>query len=165
MIELLVMRHAKSDWTVGETDFNRPLNDRGVRAADKMASWLVDNDLVPDQIVSSPAVRARSTAMAVVYGCGVDRRFIEFVDELYLADAFTWLQVLAQQTADRVLVCGHNPGLDDLVDHLAAVPAELSASGKLMTTAAIAHFQFDSGWSDLGQGAGELVALVRPREI
>lgn len=161
-IELLVMRHAKSDWNTNDTDFDRPLNGRGVRAADRMAEWIEENDLVPDRIISSPAERARATAMAVVWGCGVDRAFVDFDRDLYHADAFTWLQLLTSQTTSRrLLICGHNPGLDDLVDHLAATPPPLSSSGKLMTTAAIAHFRFDCPWSDITAGSGHLVKLTR----
>lgn len=165
MIELLIMRHAKSDWAAGETDFNRPLNDRGTRAADRMALWLQDEQIVPDRVLSSSAVRARTTAMAVVYGCSIDRSVVDFDDELYLADAFTWLQKLATQTCQRLLICGHNPGLDDLVDFLVSGPVPLSASGKLMTTAAIAHLRFDGGWGDIDHGTATLVAMMRPREL
>lgn len=165
MIELLIMRHAKSDWSAGETDFNRPLNDRGTQAADRMAAWLQAEQIVPDRVLSSSAVRARTTAMAVVYGCGIDRAVVDFDDDLYLADAFTWLQKLAQQTCGRLLICGHNPGLDDLVDFLVAGPVPLSDSGKLMTTAAIAHVSFDCAWGDINHATGALVTMMRPREL
>jgi len=100
-----------------------------------------------------------------VHGCQVDRRNLEFVDDLYVADAYTWLQTLTRmQLPARVLICGHNPGLDDLVDYLAASPAPLSATGKLMTTAAIAHFRF-TGWDGLAKQRGNLVSLIRPREL
>lgn len=165
MNELLVMRHAKSDWSAGLADFDRPLNDRGSRAADRMAEWLLDEQLCPDRVISSPAARTRATAMAVVSSCNTDRRLVEFEPQGYLADAYTWLQLLASQPAGRVLICGHNPGLDDLVDHLAASPAPLSDSGKLMTTAAIAHFRFATPWDELTLGSCELVQLVRPREL
>lgn len=163
-IELLVMRHAKSDWSTGHDDFDRPLNGRGTRAADQMAEWLVESDLVPDRVISSSAERAQRTAMAVVWTCGVDRAVVDFEDDLYHADAFTWMQTLVRQTtAERILICGHNPGLDNLVDHLSSTPAPLSASGKLMTTAAIAHFSFECAWSELSANSGELVTLARPR--
>jgi phosphohistidine phosphatase len=165
MVELLVMRHAKSDWSLGLPDFQRPLNGRGVAAADQMADWLVEASLRPDQIISSSAERARATALAVVYGCGVDRAQVEFEDRLYGADASTWITRLRSERAQRILICGHNPGLDDLVDYLAAVPPSLSSSGKLMTTAAVAHFRFDDGWDSLTGGGGDLVSLVRPREL
>ena len=94
MNELLVMRHAKSDWTAGHADFDRPLNDRGIRAADRMAGWLLDEQLCPDHVISSPAARARATAMAVVFCCSTDNHQVEFEQRAYLADAFTWLQLV-----------------------------------------------------------------------
>ncbi len=163
MIELLVMRHAKSDWSAGEADFDRPLNERGTQAAAKMAAWLADEGLQPDCIVSSSAARTRATALAVAKACDVDLTMVEFDADLYLADAFTWMQKLTKQVEGRVLICGHNPGLDYLVDGLSSAPAPLSVSGKLMTTAAIAHFRFDVQWSDIAAGTGQLVQLVRPR--
>lgn len=165
MIELLVMRHAKSAWDTGDPDFHRPLNARGVRNADEMARWIDTNDLAPDRVLSSPAVRARATAMAVVYECGIDRGSVDFEDNLYLADAFTWLQAMATQTGERLLICGHNPGLDELVDHLSPTLVPLTASGKLMTTAAVAHFAFDSNWDQLTAGSGKLLSLTRPADF
>lgn len=163
--ELLVMRHAKSDWSTGGADFDRPLNSRGRNAADQMAAWLCEQQLCPDRVISSPATRARSTAMAVVFECGTDRTHVEFHEHGYLADAFTWQQILAGQSTSRVLICGHNPGLDDLVDHLSSSSAPESVSGKLMTTAAVAHFRVNADWADLSPASAELVQLVRPREL
>lgn len=165
MAELLVMRHAKSAWDTGDADFFRPLNGRGERAAQKMAAWVRDNDLVPDRVLASPAERAKTTAMAVVYECGIDPAVVDFDNGLYLAGAQTWLDALRGATAERLLICGHNPGLDDLVEYLSADPLPLSASGKLMTTAAIAHFAFDVPWSEVGSRLGRLVELVRPRDL
>lgn len=159
------MRHAKSDWGTGDSDFSRPLNGRGLRAADQMARWVRDNDLVPDRVLASPAERAKTTAMAVVYECEIDRSVVDFDNELYLAGAPTWLGAIREASADRLLICGHNPGLDDLVDYLSADPLPLSDSGKLMTTAAIAHFSFDGPWSELGARTCRLVSLVRPRDL
>lgn len=103
--------------------------------------------------------------MAVVYGCATDRRQLEFEPNGYLADAFTWQQILAEQPAGRVLICGHNPGLDDLVDALSSSRAPESDTGKLMTTAAIAHFRVAGPWTELEPSTCEFVQLVRPREL
>ena len=72
MNELLVMRHAKSDWDVGGSDFDRPLNGRGERAAQAMAAWIIEEDLAPDRILTSPANRARTTAAVVAAACDFD---------------------------------------------------------------------------------------------
>lgn len=163
MTELLIMRHAKSAWDTAETDFNRPLNSRGERAAAQMANWLADNDLAPDRIVSSAAVRTHDTAVAVMFACGVDRTKVDFEHDLYLASAGAWFDVMQKQTCSRLLICGHNPGLDDLVDALSADDPPLSSSGKLMTTAAIAHLSFEAAWPEITLRSGHLLSLTRPR--
>ncbi len=159
------MRHAKSDWSARQADFDRPLNRRGELAAQRMAEWLDDQDLIPDRVLSSSALRTRTTAMAVVRHCHVDLAKVDFDDELYLASAVVWRDVAVACTDERVLLCGHNPGLDELVDYLASGHAPLSASGKLMTTAAIAHFRLRGSWTSLSPETCELVSLTRPREI
>lgn len=166
MGELVVMRHAKSDWDSGAaSDFDRPLSRRGHNDAPRMAQWLDDNDLKPDRVLSSAAVRARRTAGYVIEYFDMADADTEFSDELYLADADTWLDALADQSADRILICGHNPGLDWLVDTLSRVPPTPTADGKLMTTAAIAHLVFDTSWAKLGPGSADLQHLVRPRDL
>ena len=166
-LELLVMRHAKSDWSTYSSDFDRPLNQRGVRNAKQMAQWLADHGTEPDRVLSSPAARARTTALEVVAACGIDEAEVEFDEELYLADAWTWLTKLQAQKGARLLICGHNPGLDQLVDHLSGGSAPFSDSGKLMTTAAIAHFAHGPTWSALGTAEGwiRLISLTRPRDL
>ena len=166
MVELLVMRHAKSDWDPAvASDFDRPLARRGDRDAARMATWLDDEDLCPDHVASSSAVRARATAQYVVNHLGIRPRDFEVRDDLYLASAWDWMEFLNLQPASRVMICGHNPGCDDLVEYLCAEDPPTTSSGKLMTTAAIAHFSFDVGWPDIGPASGTLLQLARPKEI
>ncbi|MFG0335704.1 MAG: SixA phosphatase family protein, partial [Maioricimonas sp. JB049] len=71
MKTLLLMRHAKSSWAdPSKADHDRPLNARGKRDAPRMGQWLLEQNLVPDRIVSSTARRARKTASRVASGCG-----------------------------------------------------------------------------------------------
>ena len=99
--ELLVLRHAKSAWdTDAETDFDRPLATRGERDRWRMADWLVRNDLCPDEVVASSAVRARDTAMAVVERCGLPHAQVEYLRRFYGAGARTWLDRLRETTVD-----------------------------------------------------------------
>lgn len=163
MVELLVMRHAKSSWDTYATDFDRPLNTRGVAAAQKMAWWLYDSDLCPDLIVSSAALRARSTIEPVIATCGIGQESVLVRRGLYHADVDRWMQELWVQSADRVLICGHNPGLDDLVIELLGTLPKLTRTGKLMTTATIAHLRSDADWHQLEPGSATLVDLERPR--
>ena len=165
MPELLVMRHAKSAWDTGDPDHLRPLAPRGERDRVTMARWLVANDLRPDRVICSTAVRARETAQYVIETFGLDPANTEFDDQLYHAGFRQWLGRIRDQTVPRVLICGHNPSLDMLVETLASTEPQLSATGKLMTTAAIAHFTFDGPWDDLAPGMARLLHLVRPREL
>lgn len=163
--EALIMRHGKSDWATDEPDFTRPLAARGERDARRMAAWLVERGLEPDRVITSTATRAHATAQAVINAFDIDGSRVDARDSLYLANAWTWLEALEDGPQGRVLLCGHNPGLDDLVEYLSAEPITRTHDGKLMTTAAIAHFAFDEEWSGVGRASGHLLSLVRPREL
>lgn len=163
--ELLVMRHGKSDWSTDRADFDRPLAARGERDAHRMAEWLVEEDLEPDHLITSSAARASATAHAVIDAFAMTDDRVRVLDSLYLANAWTWLGALEEAPPGRVLLCGHNPGLDDLVEYLSADPLPLTPDGKLMTTAAIAHFAFDEEWSAIGRASGRLLTLMRPRQL
>ena len=97
MTELLIMRHGKSDWSLGVSDFQRPLNRRGERAAAQMADWVADQDLHPDRVLSSSAVRARTTAEAVVSACAVDSACVGYEEDLYLTDVATWMSTYVRR--------------------------------------------------------------------
>ncbi len=169
--ELLILRHAKSDWdTDARTDFDRPLAKRGRRDCPRIAAWIVDQGLAPDTVLSSPAARARETTDRVLRVVAPANGYAPDViwdDALYHADVPTMLAALSDRPGDarRVLLVGHNPGLDELVLHLAAGDAPRTASGKLLTTAALARFALPESWDHLPAGCGRLLALVRPREL
>ena len=165
MPELLVMRHAKSAWDTGKPDHERPLAPRGERDRVTMARWLVANDLRPDRVLCSSAVRARETAQYVVDTFDIAPTRVVFDDGLYHAGFRQWLGRIRAEDAERLLICGHNPSLDMLVEMLAATEPGLSASGKLMTTAAIAQLRFELPWADIAATTGELITIARPREL
>ena len=132
-----------------------------------MARWLTDHDLVPDRVISSSATRARSTADAVVEHCAIAESSVTFDEYFYGIGSRGWMTELSGQTETRVLICGHNPGLDMLVETLADARPDLTDSGKLMTTAAIAHLRHDEPWVEaaLSPGSWTNVTIARPREI
>jgi len=163
--ELLVMRHAKSAWDTNDVDFDRPLAARGLRDRATMARWIHDRGLCPDKVLSSAAARARTTAQHVAETCQLPADQVVYDERLYHAGFRQWLSWLRAQTCERLLVCGHNPTLDHLVETLTADVVPLSASGKLMTTAAVAHLNFDGAWADFGPGDWALRDIARPREL
>ncbi len=162
MKTLLLMRHAKSSWKDDDLpDFDRPLNARGKRDAPRMGKLLADRDLVPDQIVSSPARRARRTAGKLARSCGYAGA-IELHDELYDSSAEDYTQVLRNlyYNEDRVLLVGHNPVLEDLL-------AQLTGVHQALPTAAIAELVLPiADWRHLDLAStAELVNLWKPREL
>lgn len=165
--ELFILRHAKSDWGVTfDSDFVRPLSTRGEKDAPRMGKWMRKHECHPELILSSSATRARQTVLAVCRQLDITEEKIEFSKQLYLASLRTLLAVLAgiSRQYNSVMLVGHNPGLDDLVSSLCQEPPPLTDSGKLMTTACLAHFGLPDDWNDLKQ-RGELLAIIRPGEL
>jgi len=157
MPTLILLRHAKSDWTMDEDDRERTLAPRGQRAARTMGAFLA-RVAPPDLAITSPARRARETLRLAMeagrltcvvreseqlYGGGVS----ELVDEVRALDG----------AIDTVVVVGHEPTWS------IAVGALTGGSDVRMPTAAAAAIAFDDGWSRVGADAGLLLWLVTPR--
>ena len=162
MKTLLVLRHAKSSWKHRETsDHDRPLNKRGKRDAPRMGKLVAERGLRPDLIISSTARRARLTADEVAKHAGYAGT-VQLERRLYLASPTEIIDVVreAAGTTRRVMVVGHNPGLEDLV-------ARLTAPGEALPTAALAEIRLSIRvWRDLTlSSTGRLAGLWRPREL
>ena len=166
--ELLILRHAKSDWGSGAaSDFERPLAKRGKRDAPRVGEWLYREGLVPDLVISSPAERSRQTVVKVCKSMDFKKKKIQWDDELYAAGVEDLLRVLAHcpPGARTVLLVGHNPGLEELVRYLAADEVPEPSAGKLLPTAALARLEMPDDWSALEAGCAQLVAVTRPRTL
>ncbi len=161
MKTLLVLRHGKSSWASSDLgDHDRPLKGRGRRDATRMGEELLGRDLVPDLILSSTARRAASTARRAAEAAGCADR-IEHTRELYLTGVEHQLRTVAARAGDqhqRVMIVGHNPTLEDLVEHL-------TGEGERLTTGNLARIDLDvESWRQLITARGELRFLLRPRE-
>ncbi|EMI20588.1 phosphohistidine phosphatase, SixA [Rhodopirellula maiorica SM1] len=132
---LILMRHAKSDWSDGGlSDHDRPLNKRGKRDAPQMAEWLREIDCLPNVVLCSSAVRTRETLERMQSSFGSDV-VVSYSESLYLASPETISNVIASDHCDAstVMVLAHNPGMAYLVSQLAGQMVD-------MPTAAIAYF-------------------------
>jgi phosphohistidine phosphatase len=160
MRELLLLRHGKSDWPPDMSDFDRPLAKRGKRSAERIGAYLVKNGLLPDRIVTSPAKRAAETAVALAENIGFDLRSIVEEPRLYHAEPQTILSIVRKQpgTANRVMLVGHNPGMEILV-------GEMTGTFGPFPTAALAVVEHDGDWADLIPDSVTLTHLIRPREL
>jgi phosphohistidine phosphatase len=161
MKTLYLLRHAKSSW--GDptlSDFDRPLNKRGLKAAQLMGNHMRKQKIRPDLVLSSPAKRNRQTLETLLEHARLEPK-TRFDERLYAAGSTDLLNVLrkADDRAESVLVVAHNPGLQDLLEVL---------TGKLetMPTAALARIQLDlDSWSEIRERAGRLDWVLRPKEL
>ncbi|MBJ6123688.1 SixA phosphatase family protein [Sphingomonas mollis] len=169
MKTLTLLRHAKSGWDDPVArDFDRPLNPKGRRAAQLIGRHLRQSDCTFDHVIASPAVRVVETLAEIGDGYGAvlapewDRR-------IYLASAATLLDIVHElpEMATRVLLVGHNPGLEDLVltlvpDDGAALRDEVEAK---YPTATLAEMTLDGRWTEAGRGTATLARFTRPRDL
>ena len=163
---LLLMRHGKSDWHNDLGDFDRPLNPRGMEDVPNIANALKQQDRVPSRIVSSSACRAKQTTELLCSTLGIVEQQVIWQPDLYLADCHTLLHFAAQhisQIEGPLMLVAHNPGLDELTRLLSIQPPPYSATGKLMTTAAVAIFDLNED-TELAAGH-ELHMILRPKEL
>jgi phosphohistidine phosphatase len=165
--ELLLLRHGKSDWSVGVDDFYRPLKDRGKRAAQRIGVSLAQQKLEPDLIVSSPAERALVTAEKTCKAMGNGAQDIRKEERIYEAGLSDLLKVLADCPADagRVMLVGHNPGLEELLEWLVIDSVPVPEDGKLLPTATLARLQMPADWGALIAGCAQLHSITRPGSL
>lgn len=164
MKKLLLIRHGKSDWNhPGLSDHDRVLNDRGLRDAPRMAQALKRRGLVPDRMVSSTATRAATTASLVAEGLGYPFKRIVTTPDLYLASPQTILRVVQSQeeTAETVLIFGHNPGMHEAVNLFC-----LSPGLDDFPTLAVAWMEFTADyWGNVEWESGRLREFLIPRSL
>jgi phosphohistidine phosphatase len=165
--ELLILRHGKSDWDAGTDDYHRPLKDRGKRGAQRMGVWLQQQQLVPDLIISSPAERALVTARKLCKAMGMGDQGIQRDERVYGATAGELLEVVSgcPEEVQRLLLVGHNPGLEDLLVTLVGETVSVPEDGKLLPTATLARLIIPDTWKDLSPGCALLESMTRPGNL
>lgn len=157
--QLFMIRHAKSDWgNAGLRDFDRPLNQRGKANAPEMAQRLVKQAIRPDLVVSSPALRAITTANFFAEVWEIPRQQIQQVQTIYEANVKTLLAIVNNfdNGYDRIAMFGHNPGLTDLVNYLGGHLDNLVTCGVIVLEFPFADWQLVSG------GTGRVVHYDYP---
>ena len=162
MKTLLILRHGKSSWKYNDlADHDRPLKRRGKEDAEKMGKHILKNDLVPQLIISSSATRARRTARLVAYASGYGSEIVKD-HSIYMAGPGDIIRTLQKVNDDtkRVMIVGHNPGLEDLL-------ANLTENYYALPTCALAHIDLPiTSWSEINKEVkGNLVKLWVPRQL
>lgn len=172
---LMLLRHAKSDWSdEALIDFDRPLNKRGRGACELLAGYFTSQNIAPDLVLSSPARRAASTIESIIEAGGFDWPLV-FEKRLYLASAATIANVIKSTSKghETIMVVGHNPGLG----HLASLAGGASNPQKFQKmfqemvqkfpTGGFAEFKRGEGGfeNDFTISSFQLTRFVRPKDL
>ena len=167
---LAVLRHAKSSWDDPDLDdFDRPLNDRGWKAARRVGEEMKERNYRFDLVLASPAARARETIDAVREKFAFNAP-IRFDQRLYLATEQTLLVALRQlsDAVQRTLLVGHNSGLERLILELTGDDRKglRDRLARKFPTAAFALIELPANrWDEVEPGSGALVELILPKEL
>lgn len=163
MKTLYLIRHAKSSWdNPGLRDFSRPLNERGLVEAPKMARMLVEEQARPDLLVSSPAKRAITTALFFAAAFDIKDEAVERNEDIYEADPKDILRIIntLPDSAQTVMLFGHNNTLTDVAnlfsdDYIENVP-----------TCGIVRIESRAGsWGEFFEGNSKVTACFFPKEV
>ena len=166
MKRLTLIRHAKSDWADSALpDHDRPLNARGLGAAPAVGEALAASGAKPDLILTSTALRAKTTAQMVAEKLGYPAESIHETRDLYHAS----VQDLERATADiddlagieHAMIFGHNPGMEDYVDYLLG-----SYASQRFVTCAVAELSLEiKYWGEVAAGCGTLERFFTPHDL
>jgi phosphohistidine phosphatase len=164
--QLVVLRHAKSEWPLGTPDHQRPLAARGRRDAPAAGAWLRESGHAPERVICSTARRARQTWALAAAELG-EAPEVRYDDKVYDADVTDLLAVVraVPDAVTTALIVGHNPGFQELVLWLAADGDDdgLDRAAVKFPTSAMAVLEFTGPWAKLAPGAAALAHFVVPR--
>jgi phosphohistidine phosphatase len=170
MRRLMLLRHAKSDWSLpGQSDHDRDLAPRGRKAAPLMGRYLAEHGMVPDQVIVSTAKRTRET-WRLVAGMLPKQPRVDFEDRIYEASPRDILAAIADTPASArsLLVVGHNPGFQDTANLLVESGDQRlrDSLADKFPTGALAVIDLDiDDWAAIRPGIGRLENFVTPRAV
>ena len=161
MKTLYVLRHAKSSWEHPElSDFQRPLNPRGEKAAPRIGAEMAARGYLPELVLSSPAARAKATTRLTLESARIDPE-VRFEKDIYGAGPNTLLYLVSEvpDEVGSVMIVGHNPGFEMLV-------SGLTGASRRMPTAALAVIEFDvDEWASIAAETGSLKDFMTPKGL
>jgi phosphohistidine phosphatase len=158
MKNLLLIRHAKAEQDGGFADFERPLKSRGIDDAMTMARRLKSKEIIPQIIVSSPALRTLATAEVFSHQLSIPG-VIKTDKAIYEASDTTLLNIITTlpDENDFVALVGHNPGISQILHYLSGKYKDVPTC-----TVALLKFEVDS-WKEISRDSGELVLYDEPK--
>ena len=168
MKTLTLLRHAKSTWDDPVArDFDRPLNRRGRKAARAVGAEMRRLGLAFDAVIASPAVRVKETLAEVEQGYGGPLS-PEYDQRVYLATPAALLDLVrgADDGAQRLLVVGHNPGMESLALELSDGAGLRDEVAVKYPTGTLAEIDLPArSWRQVAPGSGRIARFIRPRDL
>ncbi|MBC7865043.1 MAG: histidine phosphatase family protein [Bacteroidia bacterium] len=163
MKKLYITRHAKSDWGFdGLKDIDRPLNQRGYDDAYRLSAFIKKKEQVPQLLVSSPAIRAISTALIFARNFSYPENEIKIVKEIYESSVATLKQCVTDFSEDysSIMLFGHNPGLTKFFNEVS--DSEIDN----LPTCAVTLIEFDAAtWKNVFKKEGKTIFTEFPKEF
>ena len=161
--ELVLLRHGKAVMHLHCSDIDRDLSETGCERTYNIASYMSAQQLVPDSIISSSAKRAIATANIVCDVFAIDSDIIDVRSGLYIADWHEVLKIVQQipDTVMRLLLVGHNPAFEVLVEQLVSTAAD----DVHLSPSSMARLMFEGKWSDLSSGQCQLLSIKHAKEL
>jgi len=158
MKKLLLIRHAKAEKDIAGKDFDRPLKYPGIQDARFMADRIKEQSIVPQLIVTSPALRTKTTAEIFADAFKLPEPKTD--KSIYEASQQTWLKVINKlsESYDFIAVVGHNPGVSYILQYLTGETREVHTS-----TVALIEFEIDD-WASITGDSGKLTYYSSPKE-
>jgi len=160
MKKLYIIRHAKSSWKdLNLEDYSRPLNKRGKKDAPFMGKILNENGVYPDIIISSPALRAKTTTQSIAKELHFNKP-VTYDKQVYEADLSTLLQLLLElnKKDNIVFIIGHNPGLNMLLDYFVGFDDNIPTCG-------VVELEFDcKKWDSISSKNAKLISFDYPKK-
>ena len=149
MKTLYLLRHAKSSWGDSElSDFDRPLNNRGLKEAREIAEYMAENEYIPELILCSTAKRTRKTLEEILKALKFEGE-ANYLESLYLASSNTIGEAIKSVNVESLLVIGHNPGIENFLN-------EIINEDLIMKTSQLAVIDMESR---------KLVDYIRPKDF
>jgi len=162
MKTLYLIRHAKSDRS-DETlsDYDRPLSHRGLKDAPLMGSKLLEKGIYPDLILSSPALRAKTTALAIAEALSYPPESIRYDHALYACDTQTILSLIrdVSPSVDTLFVFGHNPEFTECANFITGGDID-----NIPTCGVVEMRLLTDNWKSIGENSAELSGFDFPKK-
>lgn len=163
MKTLIIVRHGKSSWAYPDLeDFYRPLKPRGINDAFAIGEELLEKDIFPDLILSSPAIRAMNTAIIIARKLDFPLQRIRANEGIYEASTYELLKLISnvEDNIETLMIFGHNPSFTSLINQL-----QEESLYNLPTCGVFAIELPISSWAEVTKAKGNKLFSLFPKEV